>query len=86
VSTSPPSDKSPVTATFANQSSAPPACPITAYLWTFGNGNTSVLTNPPQQTYLWNGSGNSTTYTITLQVTSSSGTHSTSKTVTVKKP
>jgi PKD repeat protein len=54
----------------------------TAYLWTFGDGNTSVLANP-EFTYSIPG-----TYDVALQVTNSSGTNTTTMTsyITVSSP
>ncbi|MBL7926466.1 MAG: gliding motility-associated C-terminal domain-containing protein [Bacteroidia bacterium] len=56
----------PFTATFTDLSTAVAAG--SSYLWTFGNGNTSTLVNPPAQTYTSAGQ-----YTVSLAITSLSG-------------
>lgn len=53
--------------TYSDSSVAFASDPILTYAWTFGNGNTSTLQNPPPQTYLPG------TYTVQLQVTTQGG-------------
>ena len=73
-SVSPVSGSAPLTVAFTNSSTGSP----TSWLWTFGNGATSTLQNPAAVTYTV-----AKTYTVSLKVTNSIGTHTSSKTVTV---
>lgn len=58
----------PATIQFSDQSTSPPAAgSITNWLWDFGDGNTSTAQNP---THTYSNTG---FYTVSLQVTSSSG-------------
>lgn len=67
----------PFDVTYSDLSTGVPAG--SSYLWTFDNGNTSALSNPPTQTY--NSAGQ---YTVSLAITSPSGCVSTkTKTISV---
>jgi PKD repeat protein len=54
-----------------------------SYFWDFGNGNTSILPNPPPPTYL-NSGITDITYTITLAVSNSCGVDTIRKNIIVK--
>ena len=51
-----------------NINNTTPSVAGSSYLWNFGNGSTSILENPPAQTYNTNGS-----YTVSLTITTSAG-------------
>ena len=51
-----------------NINNTSPSVAGSSYLWNFGNGSTSILENPPVQTYNTNGS-----YTVSLTITTSAG-------------
>lgn len=51
-----------------NINNTTPSVAGSSYLWNFGNGSTSILENPPAQTYNINGS-----YTVSLTITTSAG-------------
>ena len=51
-----------------NINNTTPSVPGSSYLWNFGNGSTSILENPPAQTYNTNGS-----FTVSLTITTSAG-------------
>jgi gliding motility-associated-like protein len=55
------------TVTYTDSSSAAAGDVIVAYLWTFGNGNTSILQNPLPETYA------SGSYLVQLQITTQGG-------------
>ncbi len=64
----------PLSVSFADTSTGNPV----TWLWSFGDGTTSTLQNPPTKTYATAG-----TFTITLTVTNPAGQASTSQTVAV---
>lgn len=68
----PPSGTSPLVVTFTDQSTAGAACPIDSWLWTFGDGTTSVIQNPPPKTYTHPGPAPQAKFTVKLTVSSSS--------------
>ena len=51
-----------------NINNTTPSVAGSSYLWNFGNGSTSILENPPAQTYNTNGS-----FTVSLTITTSAG-------------
>ncbi|MGK2851949.1 MAG: PKD domain-containing protein [Candidatus Limnocylindrales bacterium] len=63
--------------TFTDASTAPPACPITTWLWDFGDGSASSNAPNPVHTF----PNNNTNYTVTLTVTSSAGVQTIVRTV-----
>ena len=69
--TSPASMKATVTLTVTDTSTSP-GCAITSWLWSWGDGTTSSAQNPGAKTYVAPG-----TFTVTLQVSNSSGTSTT---------
>ena len=65
----------PLSVTFTDSSSTSSSCPITAWLWTFGDGTTSTLPNPVHS-FVRTSSGNSTQkFDVSLKVTTSAGTN-----------
>lgn len=70
-STTPANMKAPVTLTVTDTSTSP-GCPITAWLWDFGDGTTSIQQDPGTKTYVVAG-----TYNVTLQVTNQTGSNTT---------
>jgi PKD repeat protein len=63
--------------TFTDLSTTPAGCPITNWLWNFGDGSPVSNAQNPQHTF----PGNNNTYSVTLTVTNSSGTKTITKTV-----
>ena len=51
-----------------NINNTTPSVAGSSYLWNFGNGSTSILENPPAQTFNTNGS-----FTVSLTITTSAG-------------
>jgi Flp pilus assembly protein TadG len=70
-SVSPLTKVAPVTLTVANTTTSP-YCPITAWLWTFGDNTTSTDMAPPPHVYIVKGN-----YKVTLTVTNAVGTDTT---------
>jgi hypothetical protein len=77
-----------VTVAFINQSTAGASCPITTWLWNFGDGQISNVQNPAAHTYTYVGPGARDRFTVTLTVTSASGSDVESKSnyITVNRP
>jgi Flp pilus assembly protein TadG len=73
----PHNDKAPVTITVTDTSTTAPACPISSWFWTFGDGASSGSRTPGSHTYVARGN-----YDITLTVVSAGG-NNTSGTVTI---
>ncbi len=63
--------------TFSDLSSAPAGCPITAWLWNFGDGSPSSNAPNPFHSF----PSNNGTWNVTLTVTSASGSHSVTRSV-----
>ncbi|MDD1729420.1 MAG: PKD domain-containing protein, partial [Methanospirillum sp.] len=81
----PTSGYSPLTVEFTDLSSTNRG-QITSWYWDFGNGNTSTLQKPPNQTYIYGGYG-SKAFTVNLTVTNSCGAiQSTSEEITILCP
>jgi hypothetical protein len=70
-STSPVSDKAPVTLTVVDTTTSP-NCAITSWFWTWGDNSTSSVQNPGSHVYLVAG-----TYEVTLRVANAAGTNTT---------
>ena len=68
----PTSGAAPLTVSFANQSTY-----ATSYAWTFGDGTSSTLANPPAKVYLGG------TYTVSLTATGPGGTSTTQQQIVV---
>jgi len=77
-----------LTVQFTNQSTSGASCAISNWAWNFGDGMTSNAQNPPAHTYTYVGPGARDRFTVTLTVTSPSGTDVESKTnyITVNRP
>jgi PKD repeat protein len=77
VNTTPPDGNTPLTVSFTDQSTADASCSITAWHWSFGDGQTSNVQNP---TLTFTKTGNPPRrYDATLTVTSSVGSPSLTK-------
>ena len=71
--TTPSTNIAPVTLTVVDTTTSP-NCPITAWLWTWGDGTSTLAQNPGPHSYLVAG-----VYFVTLKVTNSAGTNTTGK-------
>jgi PKD repeat protein len=65
--------------TFTDQSTYQVGCPITNWLWDFGDPNDSTSSNAQNPTHTY--PNNNSTYTVTLTVTNSAGSSSITKTI-----
>lgn len=86
-SANPTSGNSSLVVTFTDNSTAGASCPITSWLWEFGDGTTSVEKNPVK-TYTHSGNPKTKKFQVKLTVGSSSGTDTESKNnfITVTAP
>lgn len=84
----PPTGTSPLVVTFTDTSTDSASCPITAWSWDFGNGETSTLESPLPVTYAHLGPAASKKFDVKLTVTYSGGPVAEEKKnyVTVNKP
>nr|MBA2600285.1 pilus assembly protein [Actinomycetota bacterium] len=74
----PTSGKNPLVVTFTDTSTAGATCPVTGWLWEFGDGTTSVAQNPTK-TYTHSGSPPTKKFAVKLTVTATSGTDAETK-------
>jgi len=58
-----------LTVTFTDNSTSTPSCPIFAWLWDFGDGQTSTDQNPPPHVYTKTSPGSQQRFTVKLTVT-----------------
>ncbi|HTE66535.1 MAG TPA: TadE/TadG family type IV pilus assembly protein [Candidatus Binatia bacterium] len=77
-----------LTVSFTDQSTSGVSCPITSWAWNFGAGDSWNAQSPPAQTYNYVGPGARDRFTVTLTVTSSSGSDVETKVnyITVNRP
>jgi hypothetical protein len=81
----PTSGRKPLSVQFTDTSTAPPACPITTWNWDFGDGSPDGTTQNVGHVFTYNGNAPSRQFTVTLTVTSSSGSDTEVTTITATR-
>lgn len=81
----PTSGQRPLSVQFTDTSTASPQCPITAWLWNFGDGSPNATTQNVGHVFTYTNNAPSRTFTVTLTVTNAGGSRNATQVITVTR-